>query len=186
MKASEFIFESEELDEYKLLNRYDPTWMINRGNHPAKKSLKIIQTPLTDYNVRYSHGGMSTGIHDYYLYDKKTDNCIGAFSIEETDDVPRSIKRLLATGVQAVIPHMGLGPSAQRKGISTQAYSTFLRGGPWVFITDHHTVGASKLWDSLVKGDIISLYVSQQGKILDKPDSTSYRLLGPRSRFKSA
>lgn len=181
MKASEFIFESEELDEYKLLNRYDPTWMINRGNHPAKKGLPIIKTPLTDYNVRYSR---DFNVHDYYLYDKKTGKCIGAFSIEETDDIPRAIRKLLAPGVQAVIPHMGLGPEAQRKGISTQAYSTFLRGGPWVFVTEEHTVSASKLWDSLAKGDIISFYVTQQGKIVNKPDANGYRLLGPRSRFK--
>jgi hypothetical protein len=183
MKSSEFIIESEELDEYKLLNRYDPTWMIDRGNHPAKKGLKIIKTPLNDYNVRYSR---DVNVHDYYLYNKSSDRCIGAFSIEENDDIPRAIRKLLAPGVEAVTPHMGLAPEAQRKGISTQAYTTFLHGGPWVFVTDEHTVGASKLWDSLVRGDVISLYVSQQGKILDKPDSTSYRLLGPRSRFKSA
>ena len=54
MKASEFIRESEELDEYRVTSRYDPTWLINRGNHPVKKSLKVIQTPLTDYNVSYT------------------------------------------------------------------------------------------------------------------------------------
>ena len=181
MKASEFIRESEELDEYRVTSRYDPTWMITRGNHPAKKGLKIIQTPLTDYNVRYSR---DIFVHDYYLYNKKNDKCIGAFSIEEDDDIPRAIKKLLSPGTQAVTPHMGLAPEAQRKGISTKAYSTFLRGGPWVFITKEHTVGASKLWDSLVKGDIISMYVSQQGKVLDKPNSNGYRLLGPKSRFK--
>lgn len=184
MKANEFIHEYEELDEYRLLNRYDPTWLVNRGNHPATKKLKIIQTPLTDYNVRYSYTS-SINVHDYYLYDKSSDKCIGAFSIEENDDLPRAITRLLAPGVQAVIPHMALAPKAQRKGISTQAYSTFLRGGPWVFITEEHTIGASKLWDSLVKGDIISIYVDRKGNIVDKPDSKSYRLLGPRSRFKS-
>jgi hypothetical protein len=79
---------------------------------------------------------------------------------------------------------MGLAPEAQRKGISTQAYSTFLHGGPWVFVTEEHTVGAAKLWDSLVKGDVISLFVTQKGKIVDRPDQDGYRLLGPRSRFK--
>lgn len=181
MKASEFICESEELDEYRVTNRYDPTWLINRGNSSAKKALPIIQTPLTNYNVRYVSDG---DIHDYFLYDKPSDRCIGAFSIEENDNLPRSIKRLLAPGIQAVIPHMGLAPEAQRKGISSQAYSTFLRGGPWVFITEAHTVGASKLWDSLVSGDIVSFHVSQSGKIVDRPDYESYRLLGPRSRFK--
>ena len=182
MKASEFIFESEELDEYRVTDRYDPQWMINRGNHPAKKNLPIIQTPLTGYNVRYSR---DLDVHDYYLYTKPGDRCIGAFSIEENDDLPRAITKLLAPGVQAVIPHMGLAPEAQRQGISTLAYSTFLRGGPWVFVTEEHTLGASKLWDSLVKGDIISFYVNGRGKVMDKPDSTSYRLLGPHSRFKS-
>jgi hypothetical protein len=181
MKASEFIRESEELDEYRLTSRYDPTWLINRGNHPVTKQRKIIQTPLTDYNVRYANSG---DIHDYYLYKKPSDRCIGAFSIEENDDLPRAIKKLLAPGTQAVIPHMGLAPQAQRKGISTQAYSTFLRGGPWVFVTEEHTQGASKLWDSLVNGDVISLFVNQKGKVIDKPDSEGYRLLGPRSRFK--
>lgn len=182
MKISELITEAEELDEYRVTSRYDPTWMINRGNSSAKKALPIIQTPLTNYNVRYMSDG---DIHDYFLYDKPSDRCIGAFSIEENDDLPRSIKRLLAPGIQAVIPHMGLAPEAQRKGISTQAYSTFLRGGPWVFITEEHTVGASKLWDSLAKGNIISIYVTQQGKIVNRPDPDGYRLLGPHSRFKS-
>jgi hypothetical protein len=182
MKASEFIRESEELDEYRVTDRYDPQWMITRGNHPAKHGLPIIQTPLTDYNVRYSR---DVDVHDYYLYDKASDRCIGAFSIEENDDLPRAIKRLLAPGVQAVIPHMGLAPNAQRKGISSQAYTTFLRGGPWVFVTEEHTIGASKLWDSLVKGDVVSFYVNEQGKVVAKPDDESYRLLGPRNRFKS-
>lgn len=182
MKISELITEAEELDEYRVTSRYDPTWLINRGNSPAKKGLAIIQTPLTNHNVRYSPDG---DIHDYFLYNKTSDKCIGAFSIEENHDLPRTIKRLLAPGIQAVIPHMGLAPEAQRQGISTQAYSTFLRGGPWVFITEEHTVGASKLWDSLVNGDVISFYVSQQGKVLNRPDYESYRMLGPRSRFKS-
>ena len=181
MKISELLKESEELDEYRVTTRYDPTWMINRGNK-RKKEFDLKQTPLTNYNVRYNRDG---DVHDYYLYDKPTDKCIGAFSIEENHDLPRSIKRLLAPGIQAVTPHMGLAPQAQRQGISTLAYSTFLQGGPWVFITEEHTVGASKLWDSLVKGDVISFYVSQQGKVLDKPDYESYRLLGPRSRFKT-
>ena len=182
MKASEFIREYEELDEYHIRDRYDPTWMINRGNGPAKKSLPIIQTPLTNYNVRYAPDG---DLHDYFLYTKPADRCIGAFTIEENDDLPRTIKRLLAPGIQAVIPHMGLAPEAQRKGISTQAYSTFLQGGPWVFITEEHTLEASKLWDSLVKGDIVSFYVNQQGKVVNKPNYESYRLLGPRNRFKT-
>ena len=55
----------------------------------------------------------------------------------------------------------------------------------YTFVTKEHTLGASKLWDSLVKGDIISFYVNGRGKVMNKPDSTSYRLLGPHSRFKS-
>lgn len=179
-----YIREDEELDEYRVVDRYDPTWMIKRGNHPAKHGLPIIQTPLTDYNVRYSRDSAELGgIHDYYLYNKSNDRCIGAFSIEENDDLPRTITGLLAPGVRAVIPHMGLAPSAQRKGISTKAYSTFLRGGPWVFVTEEHTIGASKLWDSLINGDIVSIYVNSNGKVVNKPDSDSYRLLGPRNRF---
>lgn len=181
MKASEFINEYEELEEYRVLDRYDPTWMIKRGDSRAKKSLPIIQTPLTNYNVRYALDG---NIHDYYLYSKLDDKCIGAFSIEETDSLPKITKRLLAPGIRAVTPHMGLAPEAQRKGISTQSYSTFLQGGPWVFITKEHTLGASKLWDSLVRGDVVSLYATRKGEIIATPDNESYRLLGPRDRFR--
>ena len=69
-----------------------------------------------------------------------------------------------------------------------QAYSTFLQGGPWVFVTDHHTKGASKLWDSLVTGNNINLYVSAKtGELLDPAmhhEWTDLRLLGPKDRFK--
>lgn len=184
MKANEFIIESEELAEYLVLDRHDPSWMIKRGNHPIMKKLNIIQTPLADYNVRYFKAKHSN-IHDYFLYDKKTDRCVGTFSLEEEDDFPRAVTRLLAPGVETVTPHMGLAVKAQRQGISTLAYSTFLMGGKWVFITQEHTLGASKLWDSLAKGDIVSFYVDPKGRILDKPTHDSYRLLGPRNRFKS-
>ena len=179
MKASEFIRESEELDEYQLVHQNDPSWLFRVGNMHGKQ--KPIQTPLTDYTVRYITAG---NFHQYFLYDKSSNDCIGHFVIEEKT-VGRPIKRLLAPGIQAVTPHMSLAPDAQRKGISTLAYSTFLQGGPWVFVTKAHTAGASKLWDSLVKGDIVSFYVNEQGKIVSSPDDESYRLLGPRSRFKS-
>ena len=131
-----------------------------------------------DLTTVYGDGDM----HDYYLYDKKTDNCVGIFTIEMQS---RKFNSILKPGIRAVTPHMALAREAQRQGVSTQAYSTFLQGGPWVFVTDHHTQGAAKLWDSLATGNNISFYVSDQtGKPVEKPMYHDIRVLGPKDRFK--
>lgn len=184
MNIKEIITE-EVVDEYRIVDRYDPTTFINHGEK-YKKHMDLVKTPLTQFNVRHSetHVAGEGDMHDYYLYDKKTDKCVGIFTIEMQS---RKFKNLLKPGVKAVTPHMALLPEVQRQGISTQAYTTFLRGGPWVFVTDHHTKGASKLWDSLVKGDIINLYISDEtGKPVDRPlGYHDLRMIGPRDRFKS-
>jgi hypothetical protein len=81
---------------------------------------------------------------------------------------------------------MALAPEAQRQGISTLAYTTFLRGGPWIFVTDEHTRAASKLWDSIATGDIISFYIDAiTHEKVDTLDSygLDLRVLGPKNRF---
>ena len=183
MNIKEIIIE-EVVDEYRVGGKIDPTSYIRHGNK-FKKHLDLVKTPMSQFNVRhdlttvYGDGDM----HDYYLYDKKTDNCVGIFSIQMQS---RKFNNILKPGIKAVTPHMALAPEVQRQGVSTQAYTSFLRGGPWVFVTDHHTKGASKLWDSLVTGDIISLYVSDEtGKIVDTPlGYHDLRMIGPRDRFK--
>jgi hypothetical protein len=119
--------------------------------------------------------------HDYYLYHKQTGRCVGLFTIEDSDD---TLSRVTKPGIRAVTPHMALAPEAQRQGISTRAYTTFLRGGPWVFVTDEHTQGAARLWDSIATGDIMSFYVDQQGRPVPKPGPGDTRVLGPRNRFR--
>ena len=182
MNIKEIITE-EIVDEYRISGPVDVKTYIRHGN-VFKNSMLFVKTPMDQYNVRYMENSIRGGnkIHDYFLYDKKTDRCIGLFTLEM---VPLKLNKILQPGIKTVTPHMALAPEAQRQGISTQAYSTFLQGGPWVFVTDHHTQGASKLWDSLATGNNISLYVSDEtGKIIDFPMYHDIRVLGPKDRFK--
>ena len=172
----EDIVSREIVDEYRLLRSYDPMTSIQRGDR-KKHLLKPVKTPLADFDVRYEQ---VNNYHDYYLYRKQTGRCVGLFTIEDTGDR----MKVLQPGIRAVTPHMALAPEAQRQGISTQAYTTFLRGGPWVFVTDEHTQGAARLWDSIASGDIVSFYVDQQGRSVPKPGPGDTRVLGPRSRFR--
>lgn len=181
MKASEFICEYKELDEYRLRDKYDPTSHLVRGDQ-LKNRYKPVKTPLTQFNVRYDDAGK---YHDYYFYDKKTGRCVGLFTLEPKKVATFQFRNLLKPGVEVVTPHMALAPEAQRQGVSTQAYSTFLQSGPWVFMTDEHTKGASKLWDSLVTGDIVSFYASRKTDtmVTTPPSPEDVRFLGPRDRF---
>jgi len=174
-----FMLIEEIIDEYRVMHRrYDPTAHIDDGNR-NKSKFKKVSTPLTDFEVRYRDSGK---YHDYFLYSKETGRCVGLFTIEDIKGRYKGAK----PGVRAVTPHMALAPEAQRQGISTLAYTTFLRGGPWIFVTDEHTRAASKLWDSIATGDIISFYIDvvTQEKI-DTPGSygLDLRVLGPADRF---
>lgn len=172
------ILKESILDEYSTFSSYDPSDVIEDGDL-LKSAAKPVQTPITEFDVRYIKEHMH---HDYYFYDKVHGNCIGLFSIEEKN---LSFPYIVKPGVRIVSPHMALDRQFQRKGIAKLCYTTFLMGGPWVFVTDEHTKGASKLWDSLSTGNIVSLYYDDDSnQILKKPDIYSYRLLGPRDRFK--
>jgi hypothetical protein len=166
----------QQVDEYRLLRSYDPMTSIQRGDR-KKSQLKPVKTPLADFDVRYEQ---VNNYHDYYLYSKQTGRCVGLFTIEDSGD---QLSRVVRPRIRAVTPHMALATEVQRQGISTQAYTTFLRGGPWVFVTDEHTQGAARLWDSIATGDIVSFYVDQQGRPVSKPRSIDTRVLGPRDRF---
>jgi GNAT superfamily N-acetyltransferase len=163
------------VDEYGITGSYDPMQHIRAGAR-LKNSLPVVKTPLSDFEVRYKKDG---DYHDYFLYNS-AGQTVGLFTIEDTWDT----LKVLRPGIRAVTPHMALAPSAQRQGISTQAYTTFLRGGPWVFATDEHTQGAARLWDSIATGDIVSFYVGQQGQLVKGPSSSATRVMGPKSRFK--
>ena len=174
----------EQVKEYALIDRYDPSEFIKYGKQ-NKDRLKPVDTPLTLFNVRYDD--MDRTGASYYFYDKQTGKCVGFFTVQTYayDTHFTGLKRKLKSGIKAVTPHMGLAKEIQRQGISTLVYNTFLRGGPWVFVTSQHTEAASKLWNSLVKDDIISFYVSDEtGKIIKTPISyNDYRVLGPKDRF---
>jgi hypothetical protein len=165
----------EIIGEYRTTSSYDPMQHIRAGAR-LKNSLPVVKTPLSDFEVRYRKEG---DYHDYFLYNS-AGKTVGLFTIEDTRDRMKVTK----PGIRAVTPHMALAPEAQRKGISTLAYTTFLRGGPWVFVTDSHTVSASKLWDSIATGDIVSFYVSEiTGKPVETPGYHDVRVMGPRDRF---
>lgn len=176
------ILTEDVIDEYITIDSYN-TWNDIRDGNRLRAQAKLVNTPLTKFNVRYYKS--SDRAHDYFFYDKQTDKCVGVFRLEEWSDSIKKFNKLLRPGIRAVIPHMSLAPAARRQGISTLAYTTFLRGGPWVFITSHHSESAAKLWTSLARGDIISFYTDfdYTGKIYDVPKRLGYRFLGPRDRF---
>jgi hypothetical protein len=176
MQIKEIISESI-IDEYRTTRSYDPMGHVRTGDR-EKNEMPVVKTPLANFEVRYTQDG---DYHDYYMYDK-TGKCVGLFTIEDTRDVPLKVTK---PGIRAVTPHMALSPVAQRQGISTLAYTSFLRGGPWVFVTDEHTEAASKLWDSIATGDITSFYVSEiNGKPVQTPGYHDVRVMGPKDRFK--
>jgi len=181
MNIKEIITE-EVVDEYKASGKVNPIWGIETGNI-KKHKLKLVNTPLTQFNVRYEGSKI---MHDYYLYlpDKKTgeDECVGFFSIQMQ---PRQFDKVLKPGIKAVIPHIGLERRLQGKGTASQIYTTFLRGGPWVFVTFSHSEDAGKLWDRISTGDIIDVYVSAETeKRIQEPQSDfDYRMIGPKDRF---
>jgi len=182
MNIKEIITE-EVVDEYRIINRVSTSEYIKHGN-AFKNYMYLVKTPMSQLNVRHIENSIRGGnkIHDYYLYDKNTDRCIGLFSLEM---VPIRLGKILKPGIKTVTPHMLLASQARRQGISTQAYSTFLQGGPWVFVTDKHTKGASKLWDSLATGNNISFYISNEtGEPVEHPMYNDIRILGPKDRFK--
>jgi hypothetical protein len=165
----------EIVGEYGITTPYDPMQHIRTGTR-LKNSLPVVKTPLSDFEVRYRKQG---NYHDYFLYNQ-SGKTVGLFTIEDTGDKLKVTK----PGIRAVTPHMALAPSAQRKGISTQAYTSFLRGGPWIFVTDKHSASAARLWDSIATGDIISFYVDgETGKPVKHPDYTAVRVMGPKDRF---
>jgi hypothetical protein len=176
------ILTEDVLDEYITIDSYNTRNDIRDGNL-LKGSARLVNTPLTQFNVRYLKS--SDKDHDYFFYDKQTDKCVGVFRLQEWPEQIKKFNKLLGPGIRAVTPHMSLAPAARRQGISTLAYTTFLRGGPWVFVTSHHSDAAANLWKSLAQGDVISFYTDfdYTGKIYDTPKRIGYRFLGPRDRF---
>lgn len=171
-----FMLIEELIDEYRMTRSHDPSGHIATGDR-LKSQLKRVNTPLTEFEVRYKKDNQ---YHDYFLYNKETGRCVGLFTIEDTGAKLKGIK----PGIRAVTPHMALAPEAQRQGISTLAYTTFLQGGPWVFVTSEHTKAASKLWDSIASGGIISFYINgKTGEKVNNPGPQDIRLLGPADRF---
>jgi hypothetical protein len=181
------VIPEQQVDEYRTFQGYNSAGDIARGNR-LKSQLQPVDTPLAQFRVRYRQAREYTATyHDYYLYDIKTDQCVGLFSIEEPTSSVQNARSfpVVKPGIKVVTPHMSLAKSARRQGVSTQAYTTFLRGGPWVFVTEHHSDAAKQLWDSLEGGNIISVYARPgESKPTDKIQGNTYRLLGPRNRFK--
>jgi hypothetical protein len=168
----------QQIDEYRLMRQYNGQQHIEHGNR-LRTRLKRVKTPLQDFEVRYNR---DFHYHDYYLYDPKTKQCVGLFTIEPgLYPLPSSVTR---PGVQAVTPHIVLAPEVQRQGITTRIYTSFLSGGPWVFVTGAHTVAASRLWDSLAQGSTVSFFVDRRtGEPVIQPGKNDLRVLGPRDRF---
>lgn len=173
------------IDEYRVIDDLNPDEIeddLADGDFYKNDMTVIRNSPLPMFTVRYRKDG---GYHDYYLFNKSEDKCVGIFSIETVKFL--FLNKILVPGIQSVTPHMTLDISVQRQGIASQAYSSFLRGGPWVFCTTYHTDPASKLWNSMVKGDVVSRYVdTDNGQILSAPSNHfCARVIGPRNRFRT-
>jgi hypothetical protein len=178
MHIKEIITE-EVVDEYTVYSGFNPAQTVRQGD-TQKEYTTLVKTPMSHlFDVRYSDSIVP--FHTYYFYDKETGKCVGVFEIEMED---YAFKKVLKPGVKAVIPHMSLLPQVQRQGIASQIYTTFLRGGPWVFITSSHSQAAARLWDSLVTGDIINVYVDDQAERIENSKSeVEHRMIGPKDRF---
>jgi hypothetical protein len=179
MNIKEIITE-ERVDEYWTTGRGTTKDSIDTGDWIKSKARRV-DTPLTQLNVRYSPFSNAKK-HEYYLYDKETDKCVGYFFVEMQN---KKFDKVLKSGISAVIPHIGLARRVQGKGIASQIYTTFLRGGPWVFVTASHSNAAGALWDRVATGDIIEVYVdARTGKRIENSKSViDYRMIGPKDRF---
>jgi hypothetical protein len=180
MNIKEIITE-EVVAEYWTTGRGTTKQGIDMGDM-IKSQVKLVNTPLTQLNVRYSPFSNSAKIHEYYLYDKETDKCVGYFFVEMQN---KKFDKVLKPGISAVIPHIGLARRVQGKGIASQIYTTFLRGGPWVFVTESHSNAAAALWDRIATGDIIEVYVDAktEKRIENSKSVIDYRMIGPKDRF---
>jgi hypothetical protein len=184
MNIKEIITE-EVVDEYAVMPNFDPSRTIRRGDEEKESTIEVKNTPLSDrFEVRYDDSLVP--YHTYYFYDKETGEspgkCVGTFAIEMQD---RKFDKVLKPGVEAVIPHMSLLPQVQGQDIAKKAYTAFLRGGNWVFVTSRHTQAAARLWDSLAVGDIINVYVSDETekRIKKLRGYHDLRMIGPKDRF---
>jgi hypothetical protein len=180
MHIKEIITE-EVVAEYWTTGRVSTNYGIEMGEM-IKSQVKLIDTPLTQLNVRYSPFSNAAKKHEYYLYDKETDKCVGYFFVEMQN---KKFDKVLKPGIQAVIPHIGLAQTARRKGIASEIYTTFLRGGPWVFVTYSHSKAAAALWRRIATGDIIDVYVDAktEKRIEYSKSVIDYRMIGPKDRF---
>ena len=184
MKAEEFVLEYD-LDHYG-----DPKGAVWEGNELLKDGdLQWVNTPMSQRNIQvgYYNNTFWRG-HQYYLfYDRK---CFGRFEVSyprtPKGAIEKQAQSILKPGVRLVTPHMDILPKFQGNGIASLCYSTFLKGGNWVFTTWGHSKSAKSLWDSLARGEFISFYLGKKGKLSWDPvyNDRTLRLLGPAERFK--
>ena len=181
MNIKEIITE-EVVDEYRIIGKVDPSDHIKTGNSLKHRLRVVNNTPVSDlFNVRYNNHIRSW--HEYYLYDKN-DECVGYFGIEMVNMVDFSFNNVLKLGVKAVIPHIALATSIQGQGIASKIYTSFLRGGKWVFATLEHSADAAKLWKRIATGDITIVYVDSSGNRIEKPRRPGdAAMIGPKDRF---
>ena len=179
-----------EVTEYKTFNSLSSKSSVDAGEM-YKKDFKVVKTPLDgEYRVRYNY---SSPYHEYYIYDIKTDESLGSFSIDDSldefnDVVYNKLAQILKPGVKAVSPHIALADAARGTGLAAKCYQTFLSGGNWVFTTKSHSVAAGKLWDRLgqLPGLVSIQYDIKTQQVVDAATNTSWRLLGPTNRFNLA
>jgi hypothetical protein len=187
MRASEF------LDEYNTGSSVHIDAVLKLGDeYNSRRYLKPVNVPLQGVTVKYRQ--RDNGRHSYFMFND-ADRCIGVFSLDEIENPVLS--KILAPGVRLVTPHMTLSPQLQRTGIATKCYTTFLDGGPWVFVTKSHSEGAKSLWDKLSMGNYVSMYYYEDldfhGRLVKDPSqiepqaiaNRAMRVMGPRDRFKN-
>ena len=167
------------LRAYRRGSSYDPRNLIKQGDL-YKDDLKPIKTPLKSLDVRW---GRSGSFLEYYLYDKAGD-CVGVFSIEESDDpeIEDFSKDMVKKDVKVFVPHLSLAPSLQGQGVGSFIYRAFLLGKR-VFVTSGHAKAAGFLWDKLSKTSGIKSGYWEES-VLKAPTKTSMRFIGMASNFK--
>jgi predicted GNAT family acetyltransferase len=127
-----------------------PTWLLELPQNA--KLLARLSLSLSLYK---------TSKNSYLIYSRQ-DKDVGEIAL---DSVFYELDNQFLDSAKFKIPHITLNKKYRGKGIAKEAYSCLLDLG-WTFITNSHSKGASRLWDSLDSFE--SFYVDSQGMKTEK------------------
>lgn len=158
----------------------NPTESLIHQGDLKRRILKPIDTPQNLFNARLN---FSSDYCEFYFYDKKSDKCVGVFSLQDLDEDNIQVKSVVKSDVYAVTPQLVLAAPYQSHMVTSEIYRSFLTGKR-VFVTKGRAKGESSLWDSLTNLPMVSLYFTSDGKPASKLNKNAWRFLGNKKHFK--